>query len=62
MSFFNFNGQNISCDTSEFYEGNNLVLTVDGKTIRRKVYFCKDGLYVTINGYKVFYEDFKDGE
>jgi len=48
----------ITCDLHDFYFGEKITLTVDGKQISRKVYDDAGGLYVSIKGCKVYYEDF----
>ena len=48
----------ISSPLEGFFEGEMVEVFVDGRRTFRKVYDCRDGLYVTIRGCKVFYEDF----
>ena len=57
-------GLEITCrDMSKFCVGEEVMFTVRTKLgsysfPKRKVHDCKDGMYVSIQGIKVFYEDF----
>lgn len=53
-------GLDLRCDISKFCVGNEVAFVVNGIRVeRRKVRDCKDGMYVQINGTRIFYEDFE---
>lgn len=47
--------------SGKFYEGERVVVSIDGKVITRKVYYSRDAgdLYIMYKGARYFYSEFE---